>query len=61
MNYLIESIDNRPHYHKEKLIKKVIHLEITHKHYIFTTSKNKKIKLRTDTWKMPVFIKIKGD
>lgn len=53
MDYIIESIDDRPQYHKKRVIKNILNLETTPRHYIFITDRNKVIKLRTDTWRPP--------
>ena len=53
MDYIIESLDNRPGWHRVKTIRNIIKIETTHRLFILTTSKNKTLKLRTDTWKTP--------
>ncbi len=53
MDYMIESLDKRPGWHKVKTIRNINKIETTPRHFILTTSKNKTIKLRTDTWKTP--------
>ena len=53
MDYIIESLDQRPGWHKVKTIRNIIKIETTHRLFILTTSKNKTLKLRTDTWKTP--------
>lgn len=53
MDYTIETLDSRPDWHKIKTIRDIINLEITPRYFVFTTSKNKKIKRRTDTWRAP--------
>lgn len=53
MDYIIESLDNRPGWHKVKTIRNIIKIETTPHHFILTTSKNKTLNLRTDTWHPP--------
>ncbi|MDP2788858.1 MAG: hypothetical protein Q8O46_02285 [bacterium] len=53
MDYIIESLDERPGWHKVKTIRNIIKIETTHRHFVLTTLKNKTLKLRTDTWKAP--------
>ncbi|MDP2789242.1 MAG: hypothetical protein Q8O46_04350 [bacterium] len=53
MDYTIESLDNRPGWQKVKTIRNIIKIEATYRLFILTTSKNKTLKLRTDTWNAP--------
>ena len=50
-NYTLETIDSRQDWYKKKNIK-AIGVEKTTKHFIFTTEKGKKTRLRTDTWRL---------
>jgi hypothetical protein len=51
INYRLESLDKRPGWYKTKVVK-ALSVDKTDRHFIFTTVKNKHVKLRTDTWRL---------